>query len=39
MDGIIDIKNIVKSYKLYDKPMDRFKEAIHPLKRITIKSL
>ncbi|WP_342410235.1 ABC transporter ATP-binding protein [Paenibacillus sp. FSL R10-2778] len=33
MDGIIDIKNIVKSYKLYDKPMDRFKEAIHPFKK------
>ncbi|MEK5036063.1 ABC transporter ATP-binding protein [Paenibacillus sp. FSL R7-0302] len=31
---IIEIKNIVKSYKLYDKPADRFKESIHPLKKV-----
>lgn len=34
MNVIIEINDIVKSYKLYDKPADRFKEAIHPFKRI-----
>lgn len=34
MGSIIEISNIVKSYKLYDKPADRFKEAIHPFKKI-----
>ncbi|NUU60991.1 ABC transporter ATP-binding protein [Paenibacillus agri] len=34
MESIIEINDIVKSYKLYDKPMDRFKEAIHPLKKV-----
>lgn len=33
MSSIIDINNIVKSYKLYNKPADRFKEAIHPFKK------
>ncbi|AIQ71282.1 ABC transporter ATP-binding protein [Paenibacillus graminis] len=33
MDRIIEINNIVKSYKLYNKPADRFKEAIHPFKK------
>ncbi|WP_438493119.1 ABC transporter ATP-binding protein [Paenibacillus sp. IHBB 3054] len=33
MTNIIEITNITKSYKLYDKPTDRLKEAIHPLKK------
>ncbi|GGG08225.1 ABC transporter ATP-binding protein [Paenibacillus aceti] len=28
MDGIIEIKNVVKTYKLYDKPLERLKEAL-----------
>lgn len=28
MGDIIEIKDVVKSYKLYDKPLDRLKEAI-----------
>ncbi|OAB41817.1 ABC transporter ATP-binding protein [Paenibacillus antarcticus] len=30
MVDIIEIKDVVKSYKLYDKPLDRLKEAISP---------
>ncbi|MEC0093595.1 ABC transporter ATP-binding protein [Paenibacillus macquariensis] len=30
MGDIIEIKDVVKSYKLYDKPLDRLKEAISP---------
>ena len=30
MDNIINVKNIDKIYKMYDKPMDRIKEAFLP---------
>lgn len=29
----IEVKNISKVYKLYERPQDRFKEALHPLKK------
>ncbi|WP_191092359.1 ABC transporter ATP-binding protein [Francisella sp. SYW-2] len=29
----IEIKNLTKSYKLYDNHVDRFKESIHPFKK------
>jgi teichoic acid transport system ATP-binding protein len=29
----IDIKNITKTYNMYKKPSDRFKEALNPLKK------
>jgi ABC-type polysaccharide/polyol phosphate transport system ATPase subunit len=32
--NVITIKNLVKSYKLYSKPVDRLKEAIHPFGKI-----
>lgn len=28
--SVISVNNVTKVYKLYDDPMDRFKEAIHP---------
>lgn len=34
MNGTIEINNVVKAYKLYEKPTDRFKEAIHPFKKV-----
>ena len=27
----IRVENLTKIYKIYDKPVDRLKEAIHPL--------
>lgn len=30
---IISVKNLCKSYKIYDAPIDRLKEAMHPLKK------
>lgn len=30
----IKVSNLTKIYKLYDKPQDRLKEALHPLKKI-----
>ncbi|QOS81365.1 ABC transporter ATP-binding protein [Paenibacillus sp. JNUCC31] len=30
---VIDVKNISKVYKLYAKPADRLKEALHPMKK------
>ncbi len=32
-DLAVQLKNISKVYKLYDKPIDRFKESLHPLKK------
>lgn len=32
-DVAISIKKVSKKYKLYDKPFDRLKEALHPLKK------
>jgi len=32
-DIAIKLQNISKVYKLYDKPIDRLKEALHPLKK------
>ena len=32
-DIVIDVNNISKSYKLYDKPVDRLKETLHPWKK------
>lgn len=29
----IKVQNLTKVYKLYDKPIDRLKEALHPLKK------
>jgi lipopolysaccharide transport system ATP-binding protein len=29
----IQVKHLTKIYKLYDKPVDRLKEALHPLKK------
>ena len=29
----ISVKHLTKIYKLYDKPVDRLKEAPHPLKK------
>ena len=29
----IKVSNLTKIYKLYDKPMDRLKESLHPLKK------
>lgn len=30
MSSAISVKNVTKKYKLYDKPLDRLKESIHP---------
>ncbi|GIO92514.1 ABC transporter ATP-binding protein [Paenibacillus lactis] len=30
----IEVKNLTKSYKIYNNPNDRLKEAVHPLKKI-----
>jgi len=30
----IQVKNLTKVYHLYDKPQDRFKEALHPLRKL-----
>lgn len=32
---VIDVKNVSKIYKLYAKPADRLKEALHPMKKIS----
>ncbi len=29
----IKVSHLVKVYKLYDKPIDRLKESLHPLKK------
>jgi len=29
----ISVKHLTKVYKLYDKPIDRLKESLHPLKK------
>ena len=29
----IKVTNLSKIYKLYDKPIDRLKESLHPLKK------
>src|SRR5574344_1884527 len=29
----IKVQNLSKVYKLYDKPIDRLKESLHPLKK------
>jgi lipopolysaccharide transport system ATP-binding protein len=33
MNTAISVKHLTKIYKLYDKPVDRLKEALHPLKK------
>lgn len=33
-DIVIDVQNLSKAYKLYNKPIDRLKETLHPLKRV-----
>ncbi|MDU2063360.1 MAG: ABC transporter ATP-binding protein [Sporomusaceae bacterium] len=30
---VIDVKNLSKAYKIYNKPVDRLKESLHPLGR------
>ncbi len=32
--NVISVNNVSKIYKLYDSPMDRFKEAIHPFHKL-----
>lgn len=32
-DVAISLKNITKSYRLYDRPIDRLKESLHPFKK------
>ncbi|MNO26760.1 Teichoic acids export ATP-binding protein TagH [compost metagenome] len=34
MEDIIEIQDVVKSYKLYDKPVDRLKEALSPTNKV-----
>jgi len=29
----ISVKHLTKIYKLYDRPIDRLKESLHPLKK------
>lgn len=31
---VISVKNLTKTYKIYDKPIDRLKEAISPFKKV-----
>lgn len=33
MDFVVKVNNLSKVYKLYDKPIDRLKETIHPFKK------
>ncbi len=33
-DFAIKVKNLIKVYHLYDQPVDRLKEALHPFKKI-----
>jgi teichoic acid transport system ATP-binding protein len=33
MNSVIEVKNLTKVYHLYEKPQDRLKEALHPLKK------
>jgi ABC-type polysaccharide/polyol phosphate transport system ATPase subunit len=33
MSTAISVKHLTKIYKLYDKPIDRLKESLHPLKK------
>lgn len=33
-DVVISVKNLTKSYKIYDKPIDRLKETISPFKKV-----
>ena len=32
-DVVVDVEHLSKCYKLYDRPVDRLKEALHPLRR------
>ncbi len=32
-DLAIDVKDLTKIYKLYDQPVDRLKETLHPLRK------
>ena len=32
-DTVIEVSNLTKTYKLYDKPIDRLKEAFNPFGR------
>ncbi|WP_441005640.1 ABC transporter ATP-binding protein [Paenibacillus sp. PsM32] len=34
MNSIIEVKQVTKTYKLYEKPIDRLKEALSPSKKI-----
>lgn len=34
---VVKVQNITKVYKLYDKPIDRLKESLHPFKKIYYK--
>lgn len=31
---IVKVENLTKVYKLYDRPIDRLKESLHPLKKV-----
>lgn len=37
MDYSIEVENLSKVYKLYDKPSDRLKEALSPVKNVIIR--
>ncbi|HMV43211.1 MAG TPA: ABC transporter ATP-binding protein, partial [Leptospiraceae bacterium] len=32
-ETVIEVKNLTKVYKLYDKPIDRLKEVLHPFRK------
>ena len=34
----ISVKNLTKTYKLYNQPIDRLKESLHPLRKSFHKS-
>lgn len=33
MSNMISVKNVTKIYKMYDQPIDRLKEVVHPFKK------
>jgi lipopolysaccharide transport system ATP-binding protein len=37
-NSVISVRNLTKTYKLYNQPIDRLKEALHPLKKSYHKS-
>ena len=33
MENVIEVKDVTKIYRLYDKPIDRLKESVSPSKK------